>query len=483
MSDTKFSTDSLVSGLNLSDSAWREQLYRYAEDIEQCIEKCEVLETRNKELRDTCNWLQESRRELDELVRCSHDIHFVTDVAGTIFLSNSAASSLAPVQRLAGSNLSEWVMPDSLENFHQIRIRALNESQDSDSEWELHLYHRADDLSQLIVAVRGFALYRNGEVNSLHWVMRNITYLRENEFDNQISTLVFKGATEGVMITDLDGEIIAVNPAFTLITGYGAEEAIGRNVNFLNSGVQDEAFYSKFWATLRENGSWQGELFNRRKNGEMYPEWVNVNAAHGSGGQVLSYVVMFSDISRQMRAEQRLAYLAHYDALTALPNRHLFDDRLAQVLAVGKRSRTPFTLMFIDLDHFKEVNDLFGHHTGDRMLHEVARRFQKAVRAVDTVARLGGDEFVVIAPEMNGAAAIDVFSNKILAAIAEPFVLDGKTLRIGCSLGCAQYPIDGEDEITLLRLADQAMYAAKAAGGNCYVIHQGGRPPVDSEES
>jgi diguanylate cyclase (GGDEF)-like protein/PAS domain S-box-containing protein len=454
------------------DLTLHDQLYRYAEDLEQSIEKCLLLETQCKELTDTCAWLDESRRELDKLVFGSKNIHFLTDTIGTILHSNPAASALASPLRLAGCNLGEWVLADFMDNFHHVRANAVAEKTQAADEWELHLRQSSNTTTPMIVAVRVVALYRHGKVNALHWVMRNITYLREIEFDSQISTLVFKGAAEGVMITDIDGEIITVNPAFTQITGYEAEEAIGRNVHFQSSGVQDEAFYAEFWRVLREKGVWQGELYNRRKSGEMYPEWLSISAARNLDGRVLSYVAMFSDVSRLLRAEKRLEYMAHYDTLTGLPNRHLFEDRLDQALANGKRSGIPFTLIFIDLDDFKKINDSFGHHAGDKVLQAAGKRLQASIREIDTVSRLGGDEFVVIAPGLNGSEDIARVCSKAIEALVQPIDLDGKEVKIGGSFGCAQYPQDGDDASTLLKCADKAMYCAKAAGGNVHVIHE-----------
>jgi diguanylate cyclase (GGDEF)-like protein/PAS domain S-box-containing protein len=283
------------------------------------------------------------------------------------------------------------------------------------------------------------------------------------------------------MITDAKGEILAVNPAFTQITGYSADEAIGHNVSLLKSGVQDEAFYTDFWHSLRENRGWQGELYNRKKSGEMYPEWLTISAASDSDGSVLSYVAIFSDISRLLRAEKRLAYLAHYDTLTGLPNRHLFQDRLTQILASAKRSSTPFTLIFIDLDKFKEVNNTLGHHAGDRVLQEVGKRLLGQVREIDTVARLGGDEFVIIAPSLSGAENIDRFCWKAIQVLSQPIHVDGRELLISSSFGCAEFPSHGEDDETLLRNADNTMYRAKAAGGNIHFIYEAGNSfPVEA---
>lgn len=459
------------AGVDRND-ALNEQLYRYAEDLEQSIERCALLEAQNQELRDTCAWLEESRRELDEVVRSSRDIHFITDLSARVLYCNPAAAVIAPPLRLAGNSFVEWAKPESLDNIKRICDDALADKWQDSEEREIHLRHMSENGEPLIVAGRAFLLKRNGEAHSLHWVLRNITFLRETELDSQIAEMVFRGAAEGILITDLDGEIIAVNPAFSQITGYSANEAIGKNPRILGSGIQDAAFYADLWDSLRDNGFWQGQLYNRKKSGEMYPEWLSINAVRGSQGQNLSYVAMFSDVSRLLRAESQVSYLAHFDSLTGLANRHLFDDRLRQSLAHAKRTNTPFTLIFIDLDKFKAVNDTHGHSMGDRVLQEAARRLRASFREVDTVARFGGDEFVVIAPGLCDELNIDRVSAKVIAALIEPIELDGQSLEIGCSMGCAQYPLAGRDEIALLGNADRAMYRAKAAGGNAAFIHK-----------
>ena len=460
--------------LDLSDATLHDQLFRYAEDLQESIDRCARLERQNRDLRETCTWLEGSRRQLDDVVRGSRDIHVITDRMGTILQCNPAAAVLAPVQRLAGDNLGAWVLADYRDYFHKQRAKAVAKKSHDDNQWEMHLRHVNDDSLPLIVSTRVLPLYKNSQVYGLHWILQNITCLRETECESQIATTVLKTAAEGIMITNPKGVIMAVNPAFTQITGYSAEEAIGHNANFLRSGVQDGAFYADFWNSLHENGSWQGELYNRKKSGEMYPEWLNVSSATDNEGNVVSYVALFSDISRLLRAEKRLAYLAHYDLLTSLPNRHLFQDRLTQVLANAKRSGIAFTLIFIDLDKFKEINDSSGHHTGDRVLQEASKRLLGVIREVDTVARLGGDEFVVIAPGLSGDDNIAQLCRKAIDALVQPMLIDGNNHSISGSFGCAEYPKHGEDDSTLLRNADNAMYLAKAAGGSGYVIHEAG---------
>ncbi|MCX7171722.1 MAG: diguanylate cyclase [Proteobacteria bacterium] len=448
-----------------------DQLYRYAEDMEELIDSHSALEIHCENLKKSSARLMESSEVFDELMRTSHDIHIVTDTAGTILHCNPAVAAVAPPLRLTGEKLQDWVLPSHHNIFLALQAGVIDDSGSAKLDLEMYLRRQDGAAPPLIVSGRVLAVRREGEVNCLHWILRDVTYLRETEFESQISSMVFKSASEGVVITDMEGQILAVNPAFSRITGYSAEEAIGRNPRFLNSGLQDAAFYADFWRALLDNGNWQGEIYNRKKNGEIYPEWLTVSAARDSDGHILTYIAVFSDMSLMREEEKRLAHLAHYDSLTDLPNRLLLKDRLQQTLSQARRFGLPFTLIFIDLDRFKEINDLHGHQAGDQVLREAAKRLGAAVREVDTVARLGGDEFVILAPGLTGDENIGGFCTKILEALSPLIPVAALEVGIGGSFGCAEYPRHGEDEVTLMGHADAAMYQAKATGGDTYVIY------------
>jgi diguanylate cyclase (GGDEF)-like protein/PAS domain S-box-containing protein len=330
----------------------------------------------------------------------------------------------------------------------------------------------------LIVLVQVLPVRKDGLLNSLHWILRDVTRQREVEFETEISSMVFRHATEGVMITDINGEIMAVNPAFTRITGYSAVEAVGRPANMLNSGIQDVKFYADFWRSLNETGRWQGRIYNRKKDGEIYPEWLAVSSVRDKDNRTLSHIGVFSDLSRLLQVEKELADLAHHDSLTGLPNRLLFQDRLTHALHQSERTGTPFTLIFIDLDHFKPINDRHGHDVGDRVLQETAQRLKTAVRKADTVARFGGDEFVILASSLGEDSDIDRYCQKLLEQISAPLAVDNLDLQVGGSLGCAVFPRHGTDDKRLLKHADIAMYRAKASGGNCHAIYLPVPPPA-----
>jgi diguanylate cyclase (GGDEF)-like protein/PAS domain S-box-containing protein len=290
----------------------------------------------------------------------------------------------------------------------------------------------------------------------------------------RIASDVFEHALEGMLVAGRDGRIIKVNPAFTGTTGYTAEEAVGRNPRMLQSGRQDAEFYRRFWQALNTHGQWQGEIWNRRKNGEVYPEWLNIIAVLDEQGLVEHYVAIFSDITERKRQESLITYQAHHDALTGLPNRTLFRDRVEQALSISRRhDHQDAAVMFLDLDRFKLVNDTFGHDVGDLLLREVARRLRGAVRESDTVARLGGDEFTVLLPELAGAEGAAAVADKILEATREPCHIAGHELFITTSIGIALYPRDGTDVDSLMKRADEAMYRVKAQGRAGYSMYDG----------
>jgi diguanylate cyclase (GGDEF)-like protein len=246
---------------------------------------------------------------------------------------------------------------------------------------------------------------------------------------------------------------------------------VGRKPSLLRSGRHDDAFYQALWTTLDEAGVWQGEVWNRRRNGEVYPVWQNITAVRDGEGRVTQYIGIFSDITEKKLSEDRIQRLAHYDVLTGLPNRLLFNERCQHALRRAKRERHQVALLFLDLDRFKHINDSLGHPAGDRLLRAVADRLRAAVREEDTVARLGGDEFVVILEDLSEAQDAALVSRKLLKALGEPFLLDGRELHITPSIGISLYPRDGGDVTALVKNADAAMYRAKEAGRNNYQFY------------
>ncbi|KQX56600.1 hypothetical protein ASD40_04160 [Paenibacillus sp. Root444D2] len=307
---------------------------------------------------------------------------------------------------------------------------------------------------------------KQGKISNYVGIFMDITERKKSEEKLQLHARVFETASEGIMITDTKGWILSVNPAFSETTGYTEAEALGRTPRLLHSGVQDAEFHIQMWASIHETGSWQGEVWNKRKNGEIYPEWLTINTVRNENGKISNYVGVFTDITERKLSEENLKYLAHYDVLTGLPNRFLFHDRLSQAIVQANRQGHWAALMFIDLDHFKLINDTLGHAVGDQLLKNAGKRLESCVRTGDTVSRLGGDEFTVILPHIDETEDALLVAQKILEELALPFFLAEQELFITASIGISIYPLNGEDSETLIKQADSAMYRAKEQSNN-----------------
>jgi diguanylate cyclase (GGDEF)-like protein/PAS domain S-box-containing protein len=301
---------------------------------------------------------------------------------------------------------------------------------------------------------------------------RELAERKQAEAGLRLAATVVGAVEEAVLVTDSGNNIVSVNPAFTAITGYAPEEVIGKNPRVFSSGRHAGEFFHRLWQTLLATGTWHGEIWDRRKNGELYVKWLSIRLVRDEDGNIVNHVAVFSDISERKLAEERLQHLAHHDALTGLPNRTLFADRFEQSLAQAKRDNGRVALMFLDLDKFKPVNDTMGHAIGDMLLKEATERLQHCVRASDTVSRIGGDEFVVLLPSVESELDAMRVAEKILHALNRPFSISGQQLQISSSIGVAVYPDHGSDEKTLSRKADAAMYFAKERGGNNVRLYQ-----------
>lgn len=292
------------------------------------------------------------------------------------------------------------------------------------------------------------------------------TSQKQAQKELMLSATVFDAASDGIMITDHAMRIVVVNKAFCRMTGYPQEGLLGSTPEPLQSDLMPKEFYEQMWSELRKRGSWQGDIQARRKDGSILPVRLGINAVQDSDQGVSHYVAIFTDISERKVAEDQLKRLAHFDFLTGLPNRSRFDGALKEAIQRARRHKASFAVLFIDLDGFKPVNDTYGHETGDRLLQEITRRLQGRLRKSDIIARLGGDEFVALLDDLANREAPTRVAEKLIRDVNEDFHVDGKILRVGCSIGIAVYPNDGHDGMSLLGAADVAMYAAKAAGRN-----------------
>ena len=297
-------------------------------------------------------------------------------------------------------------------------------------------------------------------------IARDITEREQIQAYLQQAATVFESTAEGVMITDLQQRIIAVNRAFTSITGYSEVEALGRSPRLIASGKHDSAFYAAMWHSLSASGHWQGEIWNQRKNGEVFPEWLTISAVRNSNHEITHFVGVFADISSLKHAQARLDHQAHHDPLTGLPNRILFEKRLHAAIDACTPEHAAGAVLFIDLDRFKHINDSLGHPVGDQLLKSIAERLLTRLRAIDTLARLGGDEFIILLPGQHHASEAEHVANHLLDCFSRPFKIDEQELFISASIGICRYPEDGQDVATLVKNADAAMYHSKARGRN-----------------
>jgi len=284
----------------------------------------------------------------------------------------------------------------------------------------------------------------------------------------KLAEQVIQSSFEGIMVTDANARIEFVNPAFTHLTGYAPEEVIGRTTEILSSGRHDSEFYSRMWQSLKNHGYWRGEIWNRRKNGELYLELLTITAITDNSGNATHYAGLFTDITQNRNNEEQIRQLAYYDALTGVPNRRLLEDRLQHAIRHAHRTEMLLGVMFMDLDKFKEVNDTLGHATGDELLVQFTARVRSCLREDDTLARLGGDEFIVLLPEMDSPDTVVKVAERLVAASAPPYAINGHSLTVSTSIGISLYPADGKTTEELINGADIAMYQAKQAGRNRY---------------
>lgn len=311
----------------------------------------------------------------------------------------------------------------------------------------------------------------SGRVVRVAGLVQDITERKQAESKLQLAAGVFSHAREGIFITNAQGISVDVNEAFTRITGYSREEAIGQNPRTLSSGLQDQNFYAAMWDVLTEQGYWSGEIWNQRKNGEVYAELLTISEIRDVQGNTHQYVALFSDITASKTHQRELEHIAHFDALTNLPNRVLLADRLQQAMAQGPRRGQQLAVVYIDLDGFKAINDQYGHETGDHVLMALALRMKLALREGDTLARLGGDEFVAVLIDLEGTSASVPLLNRLLETAALPVQVGEKSLQVSASMGVTFYQeAQGIDADQLLRQADQAMYQAKQTGKNRYHV-------------
>ncbi len=382
---------------------------------------------------------------------------------GVIVFANQTFSDLIgiPVAQLVGSQARDHYVDDA----QRAAVVHLLKRQGRVDHAEVQ-FRRADGTPfWTLLTIRNTQF--DGEEVNLAWIY-DITERKADEDKLLLAAKVVETANEGIMVTNAAVVIEAVNSAFTRITGYSPDDAIGNNPQMLQSGRHDADFYRDMWQAITLNGRWQGEMWNRRKDGELYVAWLSIAAVRDGSGSVSHYLGVFSDITARKEGEAQVWRQANFDVLTGLPNRVLFHDRLAMAALQARREDTAFALLFIDLDGFKSVNDSFGHAAGDRLLQEAAVRLSASVRCSDTVARLAGDEFMVILNHVSSRDDAGGVAAKIVERLAAPFDLGEAIANVCASVGIAMFPDDAEDVALLMHAADQAMYGVKRHGKNGY---------------
>ncbi|MDX1294748.1 MAG: diguanylate cyclase [Sulfurimonadaceae bacterium] len=311
------------------------------------------------------------------------------------------------------------------------------------------------------------------ETRTLDTVARIIGSAINNQFNMrnlEMTSAIFQHTVDGVVITDTENRIVHTNKAFTEITGYKTSEVVGKNPKILRSSTHDKAFYKEMWRSIKEKGYWQGEIKNRKKGGEVYLEWLSINAITNNRGEVENYIGVFSDITTHRSSDAEYAYLATHDTLTGLSNRLILNDRLHHAMMHANRFNKMVGVLFCDLDNFKPINDTYGHNVGDGVLKQCADYFRENLRGDDTICRYGGDEFVIILEDIEEQWHLSGLIEKVMGLTANPFNIEGYNINIQMSVGVSVFPFDGEDA-TLIERADDAMYRAKNAGKNQFALY------------
>lgn len=367
-------------------------------------------------------------------------------------------------EQISGKTDFDLSPPDLAKHYREVDSHIIQSGQ----KIVLEEQHEGPDGRHWLETYKAPVFNESGEVLGTVGFSRDITERKVAEAELRMSASIFNSDV-GMVVTDNESTILKVNEAFTNITGYTPDEAIGQQMSLLSSGVQQPDFYHSMWKSILVHDGWQGEIWNRRKNGELYPQWLTVTAIKGEAGKVTNYVGTMMDITERKAQEEEMQRLAHHDALTGLPNRTLFMDRLNFGISQARRNESLLCLMYVDLDKFKEINDSLGHSFGDLLLKEVAQRLLKCIkRETDTVARLGGDEFVVLLPNIHLHDAVVKIANSILSDLNSSFTLNSIPVCISASIGIAFYPTHAEDAEGLIKIADEALYVAKTEGKNCY---------------
>jgi len=410
--------------------------------------------------------LIESERRLSDILENVSAYIYLKDSEGRYLFANKLVREHwgVPMEEIIGFGDEKFLDAQSAANVRKNDWRVLHDGETMRAE-EINTV-TSTGVTRTYWSVK-LPLYReSGEIYALCGISTDVTEVKRAQEEMRLAAMVYESSSEAIMVTDAESNIIAINPAFTKTTGFTLEEIKGKSPSVLSSGRHEPAFFQEMWRAINATGSWQGEIWDKRKDGEIYPKWLTINTAFKEDGTPHRRIALFSDITGKKKSEQLIWQQANFDALTGLPNRRMFHDRLEQEIKKAHRNQHHLALLFIDLDRFKGINDTLGHDNGDILLAEAAQRLKNCVRESDTVARLGGDEFTVILGELEDASGVNCIAQAILKTMATPFSLGGEMAYVSASIGVTLYPDDSTVIETLIRNADQAMYAAKHQGRN-----------------
>ena len=418
--------------------------------------------------KDMENKLMEQEKELMAIIDNIPMMVFVKDAKDLSYVRfNSAGEKLTGITQdaLLGKNDHD-IFPKDIADFFTSRDRDVLRSK---TVLDIPEEPISTQEGERILHTKKVAILdENGESKYLLGISEDITEKKLKENQLLQSSIVFENLAEGIIITDKAANIISVNPAFTEITGYSKEEVVGQNTRLLKSGKHEYSFYTEMWKILLSGGKWQGEIWNKRKNGQLYPEWLSISSIKNEKGKIINFICVFADISNIKKTEDELRFLAHYDTLTELPNRLLLTERLEHSLERSHRKSESVAVLYLDIDRFKEINDSLGHPYGDLLLKKIANKIEDMLRDEDTIARVSGDEFVMIIEDVKSPNDAAIVAQKILVALNTPMLLNEHEVTITVSMGVAVSPMDGSDAVTLLKNADTALYRAKELGRNSF---------------
>ena len=461
--------------MNLGLNDLRSQLYRYAQDMQELMGQHGLLQSRYQAVLQSQGRASVNNDLLLLGIRDGSTPYLVTDSSGSITQVNSCAEPLLGESGLdlRSMSLMQLVPQAQRPTFTTLLAQLASMNGNSallQSRIGFFSGMEIDSICQFDVLIIPRQTYTQMEY---FWLLHPADSNTPDALDALQKFDLLSDSGYGLLLTDATAAICATNFAFTQITGFEATEVMGHNPSLLSCGRHDDKFYKSFWSELTTLGSWSGEFFNRRKSGQIYPEWKTVKSVKNMAGDTFAYLSVFADSTHQRNDSDQLARMAYHDTLTGLPNRRLLEDRLTQSLSMAHRDGSGLSLFFIDLDRFKPINDKLGHEVGDQVLQEVARRLEKSVRQGDTAARVGGDEFVILLQSVARAEDVESIANVVLSKLSAPIVVGEHQLLVGASIGCARYPQDGSELGALLKHADRAMYAAKRLGGSHFCLHEG----------